>query len=146
MWRNDPAATGALLLGHWGGTEVDPVGKFPVERGRPGGRGAECSALWTNQQPVQTPGPAAPGGWIAAVSRSAVQSADLSSARHRHFRRGAPLPRAQNLGPQGSASEEAMREEDVSAEQPEAEEETRIPHPDANARRPRGHRSAAREV
>ena len=39
-----------------------------------------------------------------------------------------------------------MREEDVSAEQPEAEEEARIPHPDANARWPRGHRSAAREV
>jgi ribonuclease P protein component len=39
-----------------------------------------------------------------------------------------------------------MREEDVSAEQPEAEEEARIPHPDANARRARGHRSAAREV
>jgi ribonuclease P protein component len=39
-----------------------------------------------------------------------------------------------------------MREEDVSAEQPEAEEEARIPHPDANARGTRGHWSAAREI
>jgi len=36
-----------------------------------------------------------------------------------------------------------MGEEDVPTEQPEAEEEARIPAPDADARRTRGHRSAA---
>jgi ribonuclease P protein component len=38
-----------------------------------------------------------------------------------------------------------MREEDVSAEQPEAEEEARLPPPDAHARGSRRDRSAARQ-
>jgi ribonuclease P protein component len=84
-------------------------------------------------------------GWIAALSGEAVQSADLS-ARCAAVAVIAPLSRAPNLGPAGSASEEAMREEDFPAEQPEAEEEARIPHPHAYARRPRGDWSAAREV
>jgi ribonuclease P protein component len=36
--------------------------------------------------------------------------------------------------------EEAMREEDVPAQQPEAEEEARLPSPDAHPGRPGGHR------
>jgi ribonuclease P protein component len=40
-----------------------------------------------------------------------------------------------------SAHEEAMREEDVPAQQPETAQETRFPHPDADARGPGGHPS-----
>jgi ribonuclease P protein component len=39
--------------------------------------------------------------------------------------------------------EEAMREEDVPAQQPEAEEEARLPAPDAHSRRSSGHRPPA---
>jgi ribonuclease P protein component len=38
-----------------------------------------------------------------------------------------------------------MREEDVSAEQPEAEEDPRVPRPDAYSRRPRRDRSPAQQ-
>src|SRR5256714_2070804 len=38
-----------------------------------------------------------------------------------------------------------MREEDVPAEQPEAEEDPRLPDPDAYPRRPGGHRPPARQ-
>jgi ribonuclease P protein component len=40
--------------------------------------------------------------------------------------------------------EEAMREADLPAEQPEAQEEARVPHPYAYARRPRGAEGAPR--
>jgi ribonuclease P protein component len=43
------------------------------------------------------------------------------------------------------AFEEAMREEDVPAEQSEAEEDPRIPHSDADARRSGGHRTPAQQ-
>ena len=57
-----------------------------------------------------------------------------------------PPPRTPYLGPDvGGAYEEAMREEDVSAEQPETEEEARLPAPDAHARGSRRDRSTARQ-
>jgi ribonuclease P protein component len=55
--------------------------------------------------------------------------------------RPGPIPRSVTWG----AFEEAMREEDVSAEQSETEEEARLPYPHAHARGSRSDRPAAGE-
>ena len=73
-------------------------------------------------------------GWIADVHGLAVDSAIHLCARAQQR-----LPRAPPRGPTSArAFEEAMGETDIPAEQPQTEEETRVPAPDAESSRPRG--------
>src|SRR5262245_1927421 len=113
---------------------------------RNAGMGDVSSALWTSQ-------PLSPG-------LKAACTLDCCSFRPRRtlFRPLAcpfDLFRRTRLAPRGALPrphphcrgvfEEAMREKDVPAQQPEAEEEARLPTPDAHPGRPGGHRPPALE-
>lgn len=86
-------------------------------------------------------------GWIAAESGRGVHFLVHPRASPQLLpavsRRCARLPRGPYLG--SGRFEEAMREEDVPAEQPEAEEDARLPSQDAHPRGPIGDPTSARQ-
>ena len=134
-----------------------PIGRFgevPDARGRPERRGRgryqrrrepHKPRQWASSTPSsaekRAAGEGSPTPQVGApdcfAGRDAVHShrrAARGRTCHRAVSRSRCRAAPQGPSPRARAFEEAMREEDVPAEQPEAEEEARLPPPDADTR------------
>ena len=121
---------GRPLLGHCGEVPLPETGAGRLRRKR------HASALWTSQQATfARPARALPGARRGRTLPRPLARADVKSCSAL-----APGPPTSAPGVRGG-----MREEDVPTEQPEAEEDARLPDPDAHPRRPGGHRPSARQ-
>ncbi len=131
MWRSTAGIDrfASRVLGHAGEVAPPP--------GPSAARGSETLARRREAQQAIPP----PRDRLLMQSNSAYTR--LSAGAHTHvFHRVRARP-----GPLTSARafEEAMREEDVPAQQPEAQEDARIPDPDAYPRGTRRHRASAQQ-
>jgi ribonuclease P protein component len=129
------------MCGEAGPVLAATVGKCRTGRGRSACRGPDASATLLHQQGLSVPTSLSRADCWRLVSRRTLfclsaQAPARSAARARFERRLWPPERL----------EEAMREEDVPAQQPKAEEEARLSSPHADPWRSRGAGASARQA